>query len=94
MAWVPRTVSTLCSRGCPAVKLKKGRSFPAAMLAGALESFLPSRYEVDFVQKLEVFHHESGQAVGLPPTACPGAGAVPGLEHVPTHCCLQPVLTQ
>lgn len=64
------------------------------MFAGVLESFLPSEHEVDFVQRLEVFQHDSGQAVGLPPTACPGGGAAPGLEHVLSHYCLQTVLTQ
>lgn len=65
------------------------------MLAGVLESLLPSGHETDFSQRLEVLQHENGQAVGhRRPAACLGAGAAPRLERVPVRCRLQPVLTR
>lgn len=97
MAWGPRAASpqqaASAAEAVPQRYWRRKGAFPAAMLAGVLESFLPSGHEVDFVQRLEVFQHESGQAVGLPLTSGPGPRAAPGLEHVPSHCCLQRVLT-
>lgn len=40
------------------------------MLAGVLEPFLPSGHEVDFIQRLEFFQPEGGQAVGPLPASC------------------------
>lgn len=71
MAWSPRAPSpqqaASAAEAVPQRYWRREGAFSAAMLAGVLESFLPSGHEVDFVQRLEVIQHESGQAVGLLP---------------------------